>query len=145
MCGGLFPDRAGRLGSARGVGPAWIDQSPWHHAAPRRQANQDRRPGGNPDTHRGSRTERVGVPAARWFRTNPRRSCLGDDVQRGVRLSLDWLLSANALDILDKFTAAHDGNAGDVSRYQRQFSNDTECVNGPRVTRRPLIKEVVPF
>jgi S-formylglutathione hydrolase FrmB len=60
----------------------------------------------------------------------------------------DWPVSADAVQTLDDFAAAHNGNAPvavfiDVAG---SFSNDTECVNGRRgMAADHITKDVVPF
>jgi S-formylglutathione hydrolase FrmB len=94
------------------------------------------------------RQEFVYLPPA-WFATNPPPKLpavmmLGGAFGRPD----DWLQSTNALKTLDDFTARHHGNAPvlvfpDVGG---QFSNDTECVNGPRGNAADhLTKSVIPY
>jgi S-formylglutathione hydrolase FrmB len=59
-----------------------------------------------------------------------------------------WLYAGNAQRTLDGFAAAHRGNAPVIvlPDYSGSFSNDTECVNGPRGNAADhLTKEVVPY
>lgn len=60
----------------------------------------------------------------------------------------DWPVSANAVQTLDDFAAAHNGNAPVVVFVDiaGTFSNDTECVNGRRgMAADHITKDVVPF
>ena len=60
----------------------------------------------------------------------------------------DWLRAGNAITTIDKFAAAHDGNAPVFVFVDSggAFNNDTECVNGPRGNAADhLTKDVVPF
>ena len=60
----------------------------------------------------------------------------------------DWPVSARAVQTLDRFAAAHHGNAPVVvfPDTTSNFSNDTECVNGPRgAAADHLMKDVVPY
>jgi S-formylglutathione hydrolase FrmB len=59
-----------------------------------------------------------------------------------------WLYAGNAQRTVDDFAAAHGGNAPVIvfPDYSGTFSNDTECVNGPRGNAADhLTKEVVPY
>ncbi|WP_319437075.1 alpha/beta hydrolase [Mycobacterium sp. RTGN5] len=103
-----------------------------------------------PDTESGfsHRQEYVYLPPA-WFKSSPPPQ-LPAVMMFGGQFGRpdDWLRSADALKTLDDFTARHGGNAPvmvfpDVGGT---FSNDTECVNGPRGNAADhLIKDVVPF
>ncbi|MGB8405375.1 MAG: alpha/beta hydrolase-fold protein [Mycobacterium sp.] len=60
----------------------------------------------------------------------------------------DWPVSAKAVETLDAFASAHDGNAPVVVFVDiaGTFSNDTECVNGRRgMAADHITKDVVPF
>jgi S-formylglutathione hydrolase FrmB len=60
----------------------------------------------------------------------------------------DWLRAGNAVKTADTFAAAHGGNAPVLvfADSGGAFSNDTECVNGPRGKAADhLTKDVVPF
>lgn len=103
-----------------------------------------------PDTESGfaHRTEFVYLPPA-WFATTPPPKLPAVLMFGGEFGHPDDLLrSANVLGVLDEFTARHRGNAPVVvfPDVGGQFSNDTECVNGPRGNAADhVIKEVVPF
>ncbi|SBS75237.1 conserved membrane hypothetical protein [uncultured Mycobacterium sp.] len=94
------------------------------------------------------RQEYVYLPPA-WFKSTPPPKLpavmmFGGEFGRPD----DWLRSAYALETLDDFTARHGGNAPVMVFPDAggQFSNDTECVNGPRGNAADhLIKDVVPF
>ena len=103
-----------------------------------------------PDTESGfaHRQEYVYLPPA-WFRSTPPPQLPAVMMLAGeFGRPDDWLRFTTALETLDSFTARHGGNAPvlvfpDVGG---QFSNDTECVNGPRGNAADhLIKDVVPF
>jgi S-formylglutathione hydrolase FrmB len=60
----------------------------------------------------------------------------------------DWLRSGNAQRTIERFTVTHDGKAPVLVfvDYSGTFSNDSECVNGPRGNAAEhLTKDVVPF
>ncbi|MGO4441819.1 alpha/beta hydrolase [Mycobacterium sp. 2YAF39] len=137
----------------RGVEPErWVDQSTLADM----QRRGERPTQGvvvritTPDTASGflHRPELVYLPPV-WFTTNPPPKLPAVMMFNGeFGYPFDWLLSANALDVLDKFTAAHNGNAPVMVFPDTggKFSNDTECVNGPRGNAADhLIKDVVPF
>lgn len=59
----------------------------------------------------------------------------------------DWLRAGNAISTLDAFAAAHDGTAPVAVFVDSSgaFTNDTECVNGPRgMAADHLTEDVVP-
>ncbi len=94
------------------------------------------------------RQEFVYLPPA-WFATNPPPR-LPAVMMFGGQFGQpdDWLRSADALETLDAFTAKHRGNAPVVvfPDIAGQFSNDTECVNGPRGNAADhLTKDFLPF
>lgn len=132
--------------------PQWIDQT---------QLAQMRRDGVRPT--RGTvvrittpadvsgfahREELVYLPPT-WFASN-RPTALPAVMMLGAEMSTpaDWLQSGHALTILDEFALQHRGTTPvmvfpDVSG---SFTNDTECVNGPRGQAADhLVKEVVPY
>ncbi|WP_445170365.1 alpha/beta hydrolase-fold protein [Mycolicibacterium sp. Dal123E01] len=93
------------------------------------------------------RRELVYLPPA-WFAPNPPRlpvvMMLGGEFSQPS----DWPVSARAVRTLDRFAAAHHGNAPVVvfPDTTGSFSNDTECVNGPRgYAADHLMKDVVSF
>jgi S-formylglutathione hydrolase FrmB len=94
------------------------------------------------------RQELVYLPPA-WFETSPPPRLpavmmFGGEFGRPD----DWLRGAEALQTLDNFTARHRGNAPVVvfPDVGGEFSNDTECVNGPRGNAADhLTKDVVPY
>jgi S-formylglutathione hydrolase FrmB len=60
----------------------------------------------------------------------------------------DWLYAGNAQQTINDFAARHGGNAPVLvfPDYSGAFSNDTECVNGPRGNAADhLTKDVVPY
>jgi S-formylglutathione hydrolase FrmB len=89
----------------------------------------------------------VYLPPA-WFASNPPPR-LPAVMMLGAELSTpsDWLQSGDALTILDDFALQHRG-ATPVMVFpdtSGSFTNDTECVNGPRGQAADhLINEVVP-
>jgi S-formylglutathione hydrolase FrmB len=103
-----------------------------------------------PDTNSGfaHRQEYVYLPPA-WFKNNPPTQLPAVMMFNGeFGRPDDWLRSAHVLETLDDFTARHGGNAPVVvfPDVGGQFSNDTECVNGPRGNAADhLIKDVVPY
>lgn len=94
------------------------------------------------------RPELVYLPPA-WFRSDPPPK-LPTVMMLGGEFSQpsDWPVAANAVTTLDRFAAAHGGNAPVVvfPDTTGSLSNDTECVNGPRGNAADrLTKDVVPF
>jgi S-formylglutathione hydrolase FrmB len=94
------------------------------------------------------RQELVYLPPA-WFASNPPPK-LPAVLMFGGEFGHpdDWLRLANGLNTLDEFTARHRGNAPVMVFPDAggQFSNDTECVNGPRGNAADHItKNVVPY
>ena len=95
--------------------------------------------------HRG---ELVYLPPA-WFATNPPPK-LPTVMMIGGEFNTpaDWLRAGNAITTIDKYAAAHGGNAPVFVFVDSggAFNNDTECVNGPRGNAADhLTKDVVPF
>lgn len=94
------------------------------------------------------RQELVYLPPA-WFASDPPPQlpavmALGGEFSHPE----DWPESGGALKTLDEFTARHHGNAPVMvfPDSTGSFSNDTECVNGPRGNAADhLTKEVVPY
>jgi S-formylglutathione hydrolase FrmB len=96
----------------------------------------------------GHRKELVYVPPA-WFRSNPPPK-LPAVMAIGAEFSnpFDWPKSGRAVQTLDNFAAFHHGDAPVVVFVDStgKFTNDTECVNGPRGNAADhLTKEVVPY
>ena len=94
------------------------------------------------------REELVYLPPV-WFTSNPPPR-LPAVMMIGAELSspTDWLQAGHALTILDDFALAHRGVTPVVvfPDTSGSFTNDTECVNGPRgAAADHLIKEVVPY
>lgn len=94
------------------------------------------------------REELVYLPPA-WFATNPPPPLpavvmIGAEFQNPT----DWIRIGNAADTADTFAADHGGNAPVLvfADTSGSFSNDTECVNGPRGNAADHItKDLVPF
>jgi len=96
----------------------------------------------------GHRRELVYLPPA-WFASSPPPQ-LPAVMMLGGEFSQpsDWPVAADAITTLDRFAAAHGGNAPVVvfPDTTGSLSNDTECVNGPRGNAADhLVKDVVPF
>lgn len=94
------------------------------------------------------RDELVYLPPV-WFTSNPPPR-LPVVMVIGPEFSTppDWLLYARGLDILDKFALNHRGSAPVVvfPDTTGSFTNDTECVNGPRGNAADHVtKEFVPY
>ncbi|WP_395308181.1 alpha/beta hydrolase-fold protein [Mycobacterium sp. AMU20-3851] len=94
------------------------------------------------------RDELIYLPPA-WFTADP-PPALPVVVMLGGEFSQpsDWPVSARAVQTLDRFAAAHDGYAPVVvfPDTTGSFSNDTECVNGPRGQAADhLMNDVVPY
>lgn len=94
------------------------------------------------------RDEFVYLPPA-WFGSGPRPR-LPVIMMIGAEFShpTDWLNAGDALTVLDDFAADHHGVAPVVvfPDSTGAFSNDTECVNGPRGNAADhLTKDVVPY
>lgn len=92
------------------------------------------------------RQELVYLPPAWFARERPRLPAV---VVLGGEFSQpsDWPVSADAVRTLDRFAQAHRGNAPVFvfPDTTGNFSNDTECVNGPRGNAADhLVKDVVP-
>jgi S-formylglutathione hydrolase FrmB len=95
--------------------------------------------------HRG---ELVYLPPA-WFATSPPPK-LPTVMMIGGEFNTpaDWLRAGSAITTIDKYAAAHHGNAPVFVFVDSggAFNNDTECVNGPRGNAADhLTKDVVPF
>ncbi len=93
------------------------------------------------------RAELVYLPPV-WFASNPPPTLPGV-MMIGAELSSpsDWLQSGRALGILDNFALQHRGTTPVMvfPDTSGSFTNDTECVNGPRGNAADhLIKEFVP-
>lgn len=94
------------------------------------------------------RRELVYLPPA-WFSSDPPPR-LPTVMMLGGEFSQpsDWPVSADAVTTLDRFAAAHRGNAPVVvfPDTTGSLSNDTECVNGPRGNAADhLTEDVVPL
>lgn len=94
------------------------------------------------------REELVYLPPA-WFTSNPPPR-LPAVMMIGAELSTpsDWLQAGDALTILDDFALAHRGVTPVMvfPDTSGSFTNDTECVNGPRgAAADHLLNEVVPY
>lgn len=94
------------------------------------------------------RTELVYLPPV-WFTSNPPPE-LPVVMMLGAELSspADWLQSGHALSILDDFALQHRGVTPVVvfPDTSGSFTNDTECVNGPRGNAADhLVNEFVPY
>jgi S-formylglutathione hydrolase FrmB len=95
--------------------------------------------------HRG---ELVYLPPA-WYATNPPPKLptlmmIGGEFNTPA----DWLRTGQAITTIDKFAAAHHGNAPVLVFVDPggAFNNDTECVNGSRgKSADHLTKDVVPY
>lgn len=103
-----------------------------------------------PDTASGfkHRGEVVYLPPG-WYATNP-APALPTVMMIGGEFNTpaDWLRAGDAVTTIDKFAAAHGGNAPVFVFVDPggQFNNDTECVNGSRGNAADhLTKDVVPF
>jgi S-formylglutathione hydrolase FrmB len=94
------------------------------------------------------RPELVYLPPA-WFTSNPPPKLpvvmmLGGEFSQPS----DWPVAADGVTTLDRFAAAHRGNAPVVvfPDTTGSLSNDTECVNGPRGNASDhLINDFVPY
>lgn len=94
------------------------------------------------------RRELVYLPPA-WFRSDPPPQ-LPTVMTLGAEFShpSDWPQSADAVTTLDRFAAQHRGYTPVVvfPDSSGKFSNDTECVDGPRGNAAThLTKDVVPY
>jgi S-formylglutathione hydrolase FrmB len=93
------------------------------------------------------RTELVYLPPA-WFAGNQPHLPTVMMIAGEFNTPSDWPRTGNAIATIDRFAAAHGGNAPvfvfvDVGG---SFNNDTECVNGPRGNVADhLTKDVVPY
>lgn len=150
---GYFPTVASLWRQASGVQPDdWIDES-----VVAQMVADGARPGVGtmvwldiPNAASGfaHRDELVYLPPA-WFASDPPPR-LPVVVMLGGEFSQpsDWPVSAGAVQTLDRFAAAHGGNAPVVvfPDTTGSFSNDTECVNGPRGQAADhLMNDVVPY
>lgn len=95
--------------------------------------------------HRG---ELVYLPPA-WFATNPPPQLPTVMMIGGeFHTPSDWLRGGDAITTIDRYAAAHGGNAPVLVFVDSggAFNNDTECVNGPRGNAADhLTKDVGPF
>ena len=94
------------------------------------------------------RDELVYVPPVWFTSTPPPRLPVVMVIGPEFSSPRDWLLYARGLDVLDKFALRHHGAAPLVvfPDTTGSFTNDTECVNGPRGNAADHItKEVVPY
>lgn len=99
-------------------------------------------------SHFTHRDEYVYLPPA-WFATSPPPE-LPAVVMIGGEFNTpaDWLRAGNAINTLDAYAAAHQGNAPVTvfADVVGTFHNDTECVNGPRGNAADHItKDLVPY
>ena len=94
------------------------------------------------------RREYVYLPPA-WFATTPHpRLPTVMMISSALNTPADWMRPGNALQTIDDYVAAHDGNAPVLVFVDATgaFNNDTECVNGTRGNAADhLVKDVVPF
>jgi S-formylglutathione hydrolase FrmB len=94
------------------------------------------------------RPELVYLPPV-WFRSNPPPRLpvvmvIGAEFQHPA----DWTQAGNGLSVLDDFAELHHGSSPAVvfPDSSGSFSNDTECVDGPRGNASThLTKEVIPY
>lgn len=99
-------------------------------------------------SHFKPREELVYLPPA-WFASSPPPQ-LPVVMMVGAmdNTPADWVRAGNALDAVEAFAAAHDGNAPVLVFVDPsgEFGNDTECVNGSRGDAADhLTKDVVPY
>lgn len=99
-------------------------------------------------SHFKHREELVYLPPA-WFASYPPPQ-LPTVMMIGGMLNTpaDWVRAGNAMDTVDAFASAHDGNAPVLVFVDPtgSFDNDTEGVNGPRGNAADhLTKDVVPY
>lgn len=150
---GYFPTAAALLRQATGTQPAdWIDEG-----ALAELTRSHARPAQGvmvwidvPGTASGfeHRRELVYLPPA-WFTSDPPPQ-LPVVTMLGAEFSQpgDWAVSADAVRTLDRFAATH-GGVAPVAVFpdmSGSFTNDTECVNGPRGNAADhLIEDVVPY
>jgi S-formylglutathione hydrolase FrmB len=99
-------------------------------------------------SHFKHREELVYLPPA-WFTSYPPPQLPTVMMIGGViNTPADWVRAGNAVDTIDAFAAAHDGNAPVLVFVDPSgaFDNDTEGVNGTRGNAADhLTKDVVPF
>jgi S-formylglutathione hydrolase FrmB len=94
------------------------------------------------------RDELVLLPPAWYASTPPPRLPVVMMIGGEFGQPAAWLSAGNAQKTFDDFAAAHGGNAPVLvfPDYSGAFSNDTECVNGPRGNAADhLTKDVVPY
>ena len=99
-------------------------------------------------SHFNHREELVYLPPA-WFASSPPPQ-LPVVMMVGAmdNTPADWVRAGNALDAVEAFAAAHDGNAPVLVFVDPsgEFGNDTECINGSRGDAADhLTKDVVPY
>jgi S-formylglutathione hydrolase FrmB len=99
-------------------------------------------------SHFNHREELVYLPPA-WFASSPPPQ-LPVVMMVGAmdNTPADWVRAGNALDAVDAFAAAHNGNAPVLVFVDPsgEFGNDTECINGSRGNAADhLTKDVVPY
>ncbi len=99
-------------------------------------------------SHFNHREELVYLPPA-WFASSPPpRLPVVMMVGAMDNTPADWVRAGDAMDAVDAFAAAHDGNAPVLVFVDPsgEFGNDTECVNGSRGDAADhLTKDVVPY
>ncbi len=99
-------------------------------------------------SHFTHREELAYLPPA-WFESSPPPQLPTVMMIGGViNTPADWVRAGNAVETMDAFAAAHNGNAPVLVLVDPsgQFDNDTEGVNGPRGNAADhLTKDVVPY
>jgi S-formylglutathione hydrolase FrmB len=94
------------------------------------------------------RTEFVYLPPAWYSADPPPRLPTVMMIGGQFNTPADWIRQGDAVSALDRFAAAHAGNAPVFVFVDTggSFDNDTECVNGPRGHAADhLTREVVPY